>query len=605
MRRYLTSALILLSLLLSLAAVSQEPPYPHSRPEWLKGLYTLHSPLTRDDYLFLNQFQSLSSGVMYDLLQEAWKGMTSEEGKEHILYYGTIGRHNTSLFPIIHLGRTDPSLLVRTAAFQRLRFYTFSSYEDDAEYREWYRAEANLPVSEVMRRSCQRLVTRLQHSTEPQRVRLLQPLLEFPLTTSPAFSGVPKQNTHANVIDIRRNTILESPLLPLLFDYLSPPTLRPLKSTALTCIAHLSLDTARLQPYEARLRPLVPLLLESSEIEFSEKIALLSACRTEWAVAPLLQLAAEGAGQEVMGDTIRGLLAIRNGRTFPMLIALEEFAREGVEEERESEVSQELSKMFEVNGAHWTTAQWREWWYNNRKDYSEAFARQPFPRLEVSEQKTMTVYRRVCLPVTMEGEVKPAYCYVSSGLIVSRSAYQPTPVKARPGLIVVIEKPDGAVVSQAGRWQETLEEVTHGGYVAVLISQDNLRSERVRAIVKDIMAHVPIDPAKVWLQGAGVLGKVAYTLSLEEKTPFRGFWMKEVPFQLSAIRGLKSAQKRRYLLQHDVHSRTPALQTLVAQDRLKSAGATVQLSSLEAALTARQLQDALAWLEGQEGKPQP
>ncbi|MCX6381414.1 MAG: hypothetical protein NT023_18385, partial [Armatimonadetes bacterium] len=79
--------------------------------------------------------------------------------------------------------------------------------------------------------------------------------------------------------------------------------------------------------------------------------------------------------------------------------------------------------------------------------------------------------------------------------------------------------------------------------------------------------------------------------------PFRGFWMKDSPFTLAGLHNLKAAQNRHYYLQNTPKGNTPYLQSLVAQDRLSSAGAKVSLERSETALTANQLRAALTWLE--------
>ncbi|MCX6378669.1 MAG: hypothetical protein NT023_04205, partial [Armatimonadetes bacterium] len=119
-----------------------------------------------------------------------------------------------------------------------------------------------------------------------------------------------------------------------------------------------------------------------------------------------------------------------------------------------------------------------------------------------------TYYRRVCLPIYLGKDLKPAYQFISSGLILDSRGQNGNTLPSRPGLIVVLDSSEKSPIVLGGRWQEVVEEVAHGGYVVALISETNLRPERVRAIVQHIVSHVPIDPKRVFLNGNGMLGKV-------------------------------------------------------------------------------------------------
>lgn len=587
----------LLSLLLTLPAYAQEPLPPRDRTEWLTRLRTLHSPLTRDDYLSLNQFQALDAGTVYSMIHDAWSEISSESAKAHLVQYAAFEPSSPYLFKIIHLGRTDKSAFVQKTALRSLRLLTFLDMSDDAAYQEWYKENETRPLPQSIQQGCQKFAVQLRQATGTQQVVLLNTLLEFPFITYQHLTETGIRVEAGGLIGVRRAAAFASSIVPLLLDLITPNTPIPVQQKALACIAHLYPDGVLLRQYESRLRPLISRLLRSEEAAFAEKISLLSSFRTDWAVEPLLKLAEQGIGQQEVGTIIQGLVGTGSGRVAPMLIALIDYA----EQDREllltaNAIQFYLSRMLEVPGEKWNSSQWREWWYNNRNAYEPSFTKQPFPRLEVLKSEK-TYYRRICLPIYIDKELKPAYQFISSGLILDSRGQNSKTSLSRPGLIVVLDSSEKPPITLGGRWQEVVEEVVHGGYVVALISETNLRPERVRAIVQHIVNHVPIDPKRVFLNGNGTLGKVAYSCSLESTTPFRGFWMKDSPFTLAGLHNLKAAQNRHYYLQSTPKGNTPYLQSLVAQDRLSSAGAKISLERSETALTANQLRAALTWLE--------
>ncbi len=587
---------VLFCLLLSLTAFAQEPPRPRDRAEWLTRLRSLHAPLTRDDYLSLNQFQALDATTSYGIIREAWSEISSEDAKIHLVSYVAFEAKKARLFNLLHLGVTDKSPLIKSFALRYLRRLIFLDLSDDAAYQAWYRENESLTVSEVVRKSAQKYAALLRQAPDAQKVRALGSLLEFQFSPFRDLSEVSLPLGTLGIMGLRNNAVIEGGFIPLLFDLLAPDISRPVRRKALLCIAHLGLSVNTLRKREALIRPLAADLIQNTEAAFSERFALLASFRSDWALDLLLELATQGLGERNFDEIVQGLFAMGSGRVAPMLIALMDYPDLMPETPANSSVAAYLSRLFEAPGGEWTASQWRKWWYNNQNDYDARFTNQPFPRLEVSVQSDKTVYRRVRLPIYLDRETKPAYQFISSGLIRDNKSAASMRL---PGLIVALESSEKSPITIAGRWQETLEEVAHGGYVVALISERDALPERVREIVQDVMSHIPIDPKRVFLNGNGTLGRVAYTCSLERNTPFKGFWMKDAPFTLEGLPAMKSAQNRRYYVQNEPKSAMPYLQSLAAKSRLGRAGAKVHLERAETALAASQLRAALAWLEGE------
>lgn len=578
------------------ATLAQEPPRPLNRAAWITRLQTLQNPLTRDDYLSLNQFQALDGKTSYEIMCEAWSGMASEEAKMHLVTYAAYEPRNPRLFKILHLARTDSSLALKSLALRRLRYLLLLDLSDDAAYRAWRHECEDLPVDEVVKKSALLYVAQLRNTNDAGRIRLLGALLEFPFLPFRETSETKIAVGRTGIMELRHNAVIEGGIIPALFDLLAPSLSRPVQAKALACIAHLGLGAVTLRKQEAQIRPVAGELIENSDATFVEKFALLASFSSDWAIDPLLKLATEGLGERNFDKIVEGLVTTGNRRAAPFLIALMDYPDLMPPSVSNSVIPAQLSRLCDAPGGDWTASQWREWWYNNREGYDKGYVKQPFPRLEVLTQKERTLYRKVRLPVYLSNETKPAYQFISSGLMLDKGRRKPAPLS--PGLIVALESSEQSPITAAGRWQETLEEAVFGGYVIALVSEPKLRPERVRKIVQDVLQHIPIDPKRVFLHGSGALGKVAYSCSLEPNSPFKGYWMKNSPFSLAGLPPLKFAKNRNYYVQNETNGVAPYLQSMVAQSKLEGAGAKVHLERTDAALTAAQLRIALAWLEG-------
>ena len=100
----------------------------------------------------------------------------------------------------------------------------------------------------------------------------------------------------------------------------------------------------------------------------------------------------------------------------------------------------------------------------------------------------------------------------------------------------------------------------------------------VAEIVQDVVASHAVDHNRVYLHGATDSGPTAYACSLDETTPFKGFYIFASAFKSANLPPLSRAKNRRYLIQHSSDDRTaPFIMAAAAQKILTEQGAVVRL----------------------------
>jgi predicted esterase len=171
-----------------------------------------------------------------------------------------------------------------------------------------------------------------------------------------------------------------------------------------------------------------------------------------------------------------------------------------------------------------------------------------------------------------------------------------------PGLIVVLSS-DGDAASAAGFWYDA---ASHGldkqYYIAVIsapkwtenqqvtwLTGQDLKSFKqakfstetlISDVVKDVASIRKVDPNRVFLHGIGNGGSAAYVASLEEKSPFRGFYVLNATFRSSSLPPLERASGRRYLIQNSKDDHVnPYWTAEAAQKMLIKNGAIVKLDA--------------------------
>jgi predicted esterase len=286
-------------------------------------------------------------------------------------------------------------------------------------------------------------------------------------------------------------------------------------------------------------------------------------------------------------------------------------------------------------------AYWRAWWAKNSARFPPDVRALPIPQVALRARAAVPSQIPGPEQHQIAGDIKRTYWLVSPiGFIRNRQAgpriAPPEPPQAglagkpaeeRPGLLVVLP-PDGNGASAALFWQEVLQKSLKNHYfiaVAVapkwsdtqtqiwvtaedmkLVKEAKFSTEKFAAeIVQDVVASHNIQPGRVYLHAAAESGLAAYACSLDESTPYRGFYLLASAFKSSVLPPLGRAKGRRYLIQHSQEDKTaPYIMAAAAQKLLTESGATVKLLAYKGSHgylftdpAADPIADALAWLD--------
>ena len=191
--------------------------------------------------------------------------------------------------------------------------------------------------------------------------------------------------------------------------------------------------------------------------------------------------------------------------------------------------------------------------------------------------------------VSIGGDSKRDYWFITSGLLLKRKPaakstaktgaafpaappadFSDIPAAGRPGLLVVLSD-GGAGGADTRYWQNLVGKNFGGKYLAAVAVAPQFRekqnprwltkTERGNAktaafttetlaaqIVKDVESKYPVNPARVFLIGAGAGGQAAYACSLQAATPFRGFALVGSAFHPANLPPFTLAKGRRYYL---------------------------------------------------------
>ncbi len=603
-RLHLWLCILLLVLLPPLPSGGQEPAPPHSRTEWVSRLRSLPNPLGRDDYLFLNQFQALDAKTVYQIVRENWAEISSEHGRTHIVQYTAFEPHNPYLLAILHMGRTDHAPRVQQMAIRCLRLLTFQDFADEAIYLRWYREEQAKPLREVVGGGCRSYVGQLESATTKEKLQLLDRFLEIPFAPQESSEASQPELKLVGLMQMRREAVLASGLMSLLCGYLEerhPPLLR---RKALVCIAHFQPERALLRTHEARVRWVIPALLEGKDATLQEKLELLANLHTDWAVKPLLQLAQEEYGETNTSTLVRALVKTESLRVVPLLIVMLEIAEAEQDEEERSHLTKGLTQLTGQTSQTVEAGGWRVWWNRSGRKQSPDFSVATFPRLALRLRATQRVLRRLICPIYSENSLKPIYWHIASGRVwdVKRE-------NRRLGLLAVLFDPDTPeALPKSRQWQEALGLAFQGDYVVALIpvSKQQNRSksrEQVHWAVKDASTALPIDPQRIWLMAAGEQTATLYACADSKERLFRGFWVVNSHFRQAWLTGASPLLGARFLVEFaPKRTAIPALTPLVAKAALSRLGGQVHLLSKETSSSLLEsLKEAVGWLEIAKG----
>jgi predicted esterase len=293
-------------------------------------------------------------------------------------------------------------------------------------------------------------------------------------------------------------------------------------------------------------------------------------------------------------------------------------------------------------------AWWRTWWVKNSSRFRADVRDIPITRVALRPRTPLAPISRGPEQHQIAGDFKRTYWLISpSGFIRSQHIAPPAPPRlsiagnARdaaipaiiqgdetPGLLVVLP-PDGNGANAALFWQQMEDKaLKNRTYIAVAtapkwsetqtatwltvenakqVKEAKFTTEKFAAeIVQDVMASHTIQPNRTYLHGAAESGPAAYACSLDETTPFKGFYILASAFKSASLPPLSRARNRRYFIQHSTDDKTaPFVMAAAAQKLLAEQGAAAKLASYKGSHgyvfsdpAADPIGDAISWLDG-------
>ena len=249
---------------------------------------------------------------------------------------------------------------------------------------------------------------------------------------------------------------------------------------------------------------------------------------------------------------------------------------------------------------------WHIWWDRNKASYPEDVQAVPFPKVMIrkSHEANGFYIRRHAELHLLGDNPQRAYwllCPAYNAPAKEADGSAPPPSKPAFGLIVALADGAGNGEDLTDFWQNAIQKSLKDGYFVALpiapkwsahqpaawITQQNMAQVKearfstetfLRDIVKDIQARYPIDPNRLFLHGVGEGGLAAYACSLNDTTPFKGFYILSSPFKTAQLPPLTHARGRRYLIQQSKEDKViPYFQAAAADELLRKQAAVVKL----------------------------
>jgi predicted esterase len=621
---------LLLLLLGALRPVAAQQQTPVDRAVWAQRLIDLQ-PNTLESYRTFQDFLQLDPDVVYELVRDNWSKIPSTDTKTFLLTQLGQG-DNPHVLEILHLGAVDPAVTIQNRALAWVEGYSFHSFTEDYNaYRKWHEQSAGKPLEEVMRASALTLATALSRADPTEQMNALNLL-----------QRITGNNYLSRVSRLRRQVLFEAGIPDIVARWLSPqPTgwmcfqvLRALHpDEAFQRRVFLPLIGKNDEPNLRRLainalaspesRWASDTLLKMMLDEYPDSIAegmgqTLAQIGDPHALPTLIGImdadnTPEGA--RVLGNILAQFTGVssasllkadwwhawwqKNSLRFPEEIRALPIPRVAIRA-RPVVPGPRFASQEPVVSPHPEQHQIandpkRAYWLISPGALAGGLANAAPPPappvVDVTGRRAPGVGPG--RPVGGKAEtVKPASPPPSGGASRQGPAL---------GLLVVLTG-DGNGADSVTFWSEMAQKALHEGYYIALavapkwsaaqsrtwLTRSSLKQVKeakfstesfVADIVKDISATHKIDPNRVFLHGVSEGGPVVYACSLEETTPFKGFYLLSSAFKSSQLPPLSHARGRRYYLQHSQDDRvSPYWMAEAAQKMLTEQGAVVKLA---------------------------
>jgi predicted esterase len=575
----------------------------------------------------MQAFSKLEPDTSLAIVKSVWRKIPSPETR---LYLFNMLQDHPRVLEIIHLGTGDPSLHVQNRALQVLEMYSFESFaEDFSSYLAWRAKQSGRTLEDTIRESCRDYIQKVNKADEQQRPQLLAVLQRIAYNLSSTAN--PR---------VRRKAMLESGLPDALAAWINNP---PTAWTAFAVLRNLRMDEAYLR------KVVLPLTERRQDVNYRRQaIGVLAVPDNRWAADILLKMLVQEYPDPESENIAYALTQTADAKALPTLIAM-------LEADKSPDGLRILGNILNLmtgnnSGQMHDGAWWRTWWARNASRFTAEVAAMPIPQIVVRSRATAQSQTGGPEQHQIAGDFKRTYWLVrppefvrnrqvGGGVVAPPAPPRPDgAVKAagdvqgpardqRPGLLVVLP-PDGNGAEAALFWQEVLQKSLKNRYIIAVASapkwsatqskiwvtseeikevkEAKFSTERFAAeIVQDVTANHAVDAGRIFLHGAAESGTAVYAASLEESTPFRGFYVLSAGFKSAGLPPMARAKNRRYLIEHSRDDKAaPYIMAAAAQKVLSEHGAAVKLLPYQGTHgyrftdpAADPIAEAMAWLE--------
>jgi predicted esterase len=613
-------------------APAQPPALPKDPDAWKAALVVLTpSP---QSYNILSNFARLDFRVSFDILKSCWGRMQSPQIKHDLLDVFARqqpGHQDPFILKIIHMGATDPSLQVQNEALSLVQPFAFRNFATDyAAYLDWSARHVDQDPDTATRESLREVAAQLNRARGADFVRIAKELT-FPDLGYPSFSG--SYSTDSDIYARRRKMVDDAGILPAL-----AKSLKPENETDVIVAALQPLRLLRTSEAFQR-QSILPLIdpNEPRDVRI-QALGIAATPENKWLAPILVKQLLETFPDPPGFDLLQPLATIADPSVIPTLVAM---VLDGDTRDGTVNIGYVIGQMV---GLPWDgsrdAAWWRTWWERNHMRFDQPGREAVLPKVTVRKRAVaVNIAPRIAFAVQTQLHHLPGDPMHAIGndsgqsyVLVVPPGIQPgtgDPHDSDPGLIVVLPGGDGNGVTVTPFWTEVEEHAFKGRYIVALAvapphspdqpSAWTTRSEAAKshtpgptaeqfadAIARSVVKEYRIRPDRVFLHGVSDSGPAVYSASVDEETPFRGFYILSSKFSSTQLPPLKPAKGRRYLIQHSQDDRVaPYWMAEAAQKLLLAQGAVVRLLPYQGNHGYNFQDDpfaniakAVAWLEG-------
>ncbi|HLJ55001.1 MAG TPA: hypothetical protein VKT77_08160 [Chthonomonadaceae bacterium] len=606
---------------LALAGPARAAQAADEQADWEARIASL-APNTVESARTMQALLQLPPDTSFAVLKTALQTNPSAEVRVYLL---NMAAEHPRVLDLLDIGARDGSLFVQNRALQALEMYSFASFSEDySAYDAWHRRQTGRTLEETMRESCREYIASVNGAPENERADRLNLLQRIAYNLSGTANA-----------RVRRKAMLESGLPDALAQWAANPNTA---WTAFAVIRNLRMDEAYLK------RVMLPLIGPNADLNYRRQaLGVIASPDNRWAGDLLLKMFVKEYPDAEAESVGYAITQVADPHAIPTLIAM-------MDADRSIDGQRFLGNLLNVMTGNNTGVQrdagfWHGWWARNGARFPADVRSQEIPKLAVRPRPMAGPASRGPEQRQIAGDVKRTYWLVTPvrqlrGVVpgAPRDLAPPAPPvgigigAARedevPGLLVVLP-PDGNGASGALFWQDVAQRALHNHYLVAVATapkwsdsqQDTWvtgeGARRVKEakfttakfaaeIVQDVLASYKVDPSRIFLHGATDSGMAAYACSLDESTPFKGFYLLASPFRSASLPPLSRAKGRRYLIQAGTNDRAaPLVLATAAQKVLQQQGATVRLETFKGGHGyafddpgADPIGEAIAWLEG-------